>query len=66
MNDNLLTCIRCSFTWHSSLLANRGIMPKECPRCKSMRWEIPKKIPGVPIPQSPPLDNDNTTEKEVI
>ena len=32
------TCLRCGYTWH-----NRTEEPKQCPRCKSMYWNKPRR-----------------------
>ena len=34
-------CKRCGYTWISRLY--NGGKPKCCPRCKSAKWETPKK-----------------------
>lgn len=34
-------CIRCGYKWEA-----RVRKPVQCPMCKSMRWNIPKRIKG--------------------
>lgn len=35
------TCKRCSHTW----IPRSDEKPKECPSCKSYRWDVPKHEP---------------------
>lgn len=32
-------CLRCSYEWES-----QGPTPKACPRCKSYKWNVAKKV----------------------
>lgn len=37
------TCLQCGKAWWSRILT----LPKECPKCKSYNWNIPKKSTSI-------------------
>jgi predicted Zn-ribbon and HTH transcriptional regulator len=39
-----LTCQRCEYEWHPRIEDVR-----QCPSCKSARWEQPKPVPAVSL-----------------
>lgn len=31
-------CDKCKYEWLSTKLYSTGVLPKQCPDCKSMKW----------------------------
>lgn len=45
-------CQRCGYTWHSRPTGYTHV-PKQCPSCKSYRWDVP------PRHAAPMLEEEN-------
>lgn len=56
-------CQRCGYAWHSRATGYTHT-PKQCPACKSYRWDVPLKIHAPEIKIERPENSLDTGSQE--